>query len=150
MSDAEANKVFEEPVKLVIDGREIEVGSSATNRDSDGDTLSDWAEVNVVDGVGPDPNDPDTDDDGLVEVRVGPFYFDGREPAPGVGPFLRGDCGQAGSLNISSGIFLLGFLFSGGGDPGCFAACDADGDGQLDAEERDEMRKAFQRERGRP
>jgi len=74
----------------------------------------------------------DTDDDGLVEVRLGPFYFDEREPPPGVGPFLRGDCGQAGNVNISSGILLLTFLFSGGGDPGCFAACDADGDGRLD------------------
>ena len=35
-------------------------------------------------------------------------------------------------MDISSGIFLLGFLFSGGSDPDCMAACDADGDGRLD------------------
>ena len=74
----------------------------------------------------------DSDGDGLVEVRVGPVYFDNREPPPGLGPFVRGDCGQAGNMDISSGIFLLGFLFSGGSDPGCMAACDADGDGRLD------------------
>ena len=74
----------------------------------------------------------DSDGDGLAEVRVGPVYFDNREPAAGLGPFVRGDCGQAGNMDISSGIFLLGFLFSGGSDPGCMAACDADGDGRLD------------------
>ena len=74
----------------------------------------------------------DSDGDGLVEVRVGPVYFDNREPPSGVGPFVRGDCGQAGNMDISSGIFLLGFLFTGGSDPVCLAACDADGDGRLD------------------
>ena len=74
----------------------------------------------------------DSDGDGFVEVRIGPFYFDERQPPPGVGPFVRGDCGQAGNMDISSGIFLLGFLFTGGNDPGCLAACDADGDGRLD------------------
>ena len=74
----------------------------------------------------------DSDGDGFVEVQVGPFYFDERRPPPGIGPFVRGDCGQAGNMDISSGIFLLGFLFTGGNDPGCLAACDADGDGRLD------------------
>lgn len=74
----------------------------------------------------------DADGDGFVEVHVGPFYFDERQPPPGIGPFIRGDCAQAGNLNITSGIFLLGFLFTGERNPGCMAACDADGDGRLD------------------
>jgi len=77
-------------------------------------------------------DETDADGDGLVEVRVGPFYFDGREPSPGVGPFLRGDCAQTGRVDISSGIFLLNFLFIGGEAPRCAAACDAGGDGRPD------------------
>ena len=76
--------------------------------------------------------EPDEDDDGLRDVIVDVVFFDNLEAAPGVGPFVRGDCGQGGEVNISSGIFLLAFLFTGGTPPECPAACDADGDGALD------------------
>jgi len=73
----------------------------------------------------------DLDDDGYVDIVLDTAIFNDRVPA-GVGPFIRGDCGQAGRVSISSGITLLGWLFQGQAEPACLAACDADGDGRLD------------------
>ena len=49
-----------------------------------------------------------------------------------VGPFLRGDCDQTGTVDLTSGVFLLNYLFQGGVGPKCLAACDASGRGRLD------------------
>jgi hypothetical protein len=50
-------------------------------------------------------------------------------PEPG---FRRGDADGDGEINITDAIFTLGFLFSGGREPGCHKAADADDSGQLD------------------
>jgi hypothetical protein len=50
---------------------------------------------------------------------------------PGVGPFSRGDSNGDSAVDISDGIFTLGYLFLGSGDPGCQAAADANGDGSV-------------------
>lgn len=51
------------------------------------------------------------------------------------GPSLsRGDCNGDDTFNIADVVFMLGFLFSGGGvapEPGCADACDGNDDGQL-------------------
>jgi hypothetical protein len=50
--------------------------------------------------------------------------------------FVRGDCNgqgtQASGLDISDPVFVLNFLFTGGGDPGCVDACDVNDDGVVD------------------
>jgi hypothetical protein len=50
---------------------------------------------------------------------------------PGIGPFSRGDSNSDGAVDISDGIFTLGYLFLGSDDPGCQAAADANGDGSV-------------------
>jgi len=47
-------------------------------------------------------------------------------------PFRRGECNNDGSLDLSDGIFVLGYLFQGGLVPACLEACDMNGDGTLD------------------
>ena len=54
-----------------------------------------------------------------------------QDPGDQVGPFLRGDCSQDGQRNLTDGIFLLNFLFLGGTEPSCDAACDTNADGEL-------------------
>ena len=43
-------------------------------------------------------------------------------------PFLRGDCNDDGTVDISDPTFTLNFLFAGGDDPKCREACNANGD----------------------
>ncbi|MEM7235294.1 MAG: hypothetical protein AAF517_24165, partial [Planctomycetota bacterium] len=76
-------------------------------------------------------SEEDADGNGFLDLELEPVYFDNLEPSQGVGPFVRGDCAQGGTVNITSGIFLLSFLFTGGQAPSCPAACDTDGDGAL-------------------
>ncbi len=52
--------------------------------------------------------------------------------SPGVGPFLRGDCNQDGTVDISDGIQGLGVLFLGTESKGCDAACDVNASGVFD------------------
>ena len=85
-------------------------GTDLTNPDTDGDGLTDGAEVTLH---GTDPADLDTDDDGL---------FDGGEVDGGTDP-LSGECaerciGASGTCE-----------FRCGADPACRAACNS----QLDA-----------------
>ena len=53
----------------------------------------------------------------------------GGDP-PGT-PFKRGDADGVGAINLTDGVFLLNFLFLGGGAPPCADAADANDDGQL-------------------
>lgn len=46
--------------------------------------------------------------------------------------YVPGACNGVLPLDISTPIFALGFLFSGGAAPPCIAACDANGDGRFD------------------
>jgi len=46
-------------------------------------------------------------------------------------PFRRGDSDGDGALNLTDGVFVLQFLFSGGPSPLCLEAADADDDGAL-------------------
>jgi len=46
--------------------------------------------------------------------------------------FIRSDCNSDGQLNIADGIFTLNFLFLGGSQGSCNAACDANSDGVID------------------
>jgi hypothetical protein len=89
---------------------ERQLGTDLTNPDTDGDGLTDGAEVTLH---GTDPADLDTDDDGL---------FDGGEVDGGTDP-LSGECaerciGASGTCE-----------FRCGADPACRAACNS----QLDA-----------------
>ena len=55
-------------------------------------------------------------------------------PADDVPPetgFRRGDADAVGAINLTDGVFLLNFLFLGGGAPPCADAADANDDGTL-------------------
>lgn len=45
--------------------------------------------------------------------------------------FARGLCNGDERLNITDAVFILRHLFSGGTEPSCLAACDANADEQL-------------------
>jgi hypothetical protein len=55
-----------------------------------------------------------------------------RRPTPVRGSFLRGDCRDDGSVDISDPITALSALFLGTAVPGCADACDANDDGRVD------------------
>ncbi len=65
-------------------------------------------------------------------------YFDNQPfsayplEAPPRARFVRGDCNDDGSVDISDAVFSLGDLFLGEGDPGCDDACDTNDDGSVD------------------
>jgi hypothetical protein len=46
--------------------------------------------------------------------------------------FRRGDANNDDHIDMSDSIFLLGWLFLGGEDPGCMAAGDSNGDSAVD------------------
>lgn len=46
--------------------------------------------------------------------------------------FVRGACNGAAQMDLSSAVFGLSFLFSGGTEPPCRVACDSNGDGAFD------------------
>jgi hypothetical protein len=50
----------------------------------------------------------------------------GEEPV-----FLRGDSNASGDLNITDGIHVLGYLFTGGAEPPCHDAADSNDSGDL-------------------
>ncbi|MEM7232521.1 MAG: dockerin type I repeat-containing protein [Planctomycetota bacterium] len=52
-------------------------------------------------------------------------------PPPPTDRFLRGDADASGAINITDGIFILNFLFLGGGDPSCRKAADVDDSGAV-------------------
>jgi len=54
------------------------------------------------------------------------------EGAGGGTPFHRGDPNDSGGLDLSDGLFIFNFLFSGGSPPGCNDAADSNGDGGID------------------
>ncbi|MEM7262784.1 MAG: LamG-like jellyroll fold domain-containing protein [Planctomycetota bacterium] len=57
-------------------------------------------------------------------------------PPPGGNRFLRGDADASGAINITDGIFVLNFLFLGGGDPPApYPDCGTVEDGDCAAEQ---------------
>ncbi|MEC8895920.1 MAG: hypothetical protein VX675_06325, partial [Planctomycetota bacterium] len=52
-------------------------------------------------------------------------------PVRSIGPFLRGDVDQNGSLQLTDAVATFAYLFLGGEEPGCLAAADSDGTGEL-------------------
>ena len=56
--------------------------------------------------------------DGVVEQSTGTLIF-------------RGDCSPDLALNITDAVKVLNYLFIGGAEPPCLAACDADASGVL-------------------
>ena len=55
-----------------------------------------------------------------------------ERPLRGQGLFIRGDCDQNLSVDISDPIALLSFLFVGADEPSCLDACDTNDSGELD------------------
>ena len=70
-----------------------------------------------------------------VRVYLGALDEDGVEmsmdalEAPTGPRFVRGDANADDNINIADGVFVLGFLFGGEGDPSCLAALDSNSDG---------------------
>ena len=73
------------------------------------------------------------DNQGVENCDSVMFNFTVPPPPPPDGtPFRRGDATDAGSVNITSAIFILNFLFGGGGlVPACADASDIDNNGKV-------------------
>jgi len=76
---------------------------------------------------------PATDIEGGVRPQgagcdIGAYEY----AAPLVVAFTRGDGNGDALLNIADAVFVLQYLFAGGGEPECRDALDADDDGKLD------------------
>lgn len=68
---------------------------------------------------------------GAENCDAGTFTFTVDVPPEGT-PFRRGDPQDSGSVVITNPIFMLNFLFGGGGDqPACMEAADVNNDGQV-------------------
>ncbi len=68
----------------------------------------------------------------IDDVAVTANGGEGPGPGPGGGQeFIRGDADDNGSLQLTDGIFILNFLFLGGGTPGCTESADADNNGSI-------------------
>jgi hypothetical protein len=66
-------------------------------------------------------NGVDDDCDGLVDCDDTEDCSCGGEPL-----FVRGDADGSGAINITDGIYLLGYLFQGTAAPPCMDAADVD------------------------
>ncbi len=66
----------------------------------------------------------------VVEVCLDPDDCGDVEPPTGT-PFVRGDANSDGRLNITDGIFILNFLFTGGDAPTCREASDTNADSRV-------------------
>ena len=86
----------------------------------------DWLVFSVYEGEqGEDLNgDGDTRDSVVHLVDL--------TPLGALAVFLRGDCNDDGTVDISDAIFSLGSLFLGDGNPDCVDACDSNDDGAVD------------------
>ena len=96
-----------------------EVTIHATMHDCNGNGCDDW--FDIVGGPECPIVSADVDENGIP---------DSCEIVPAL--FRRGDVNNAGSLDISSAINILGFLFSGGVTIACMDAADANDDGRID------------------
>ena len=90
------------------------------------DGLPDGDEI----ALGTDPHEPDTDEDGYLD-GVDPDPNDPNVPGDGATTFVRGDASADGQVNITDPVFILNFLFSGGAEPECEDSADGNDDGQM-------------------
>ena len=77
-------------------------------------------------------------DDGVLDAHIlAGTVFVATDCAPDVGfvtsvaapsVFRRGDCNDDGTVDLSDGVCILGWLFAGDATPACVAATDANGD----------------------
>jgi hypothetical protein len=67
-----------------------------------------------------------------LSITEGLAVSKGTPVAPPTGKnFVRGDADGSGVINITDGIFVLSFLFTGGATPGCKSGADADDSGVI-------------------
>ncbi|MFP6737182.1 MAG: glycoside hydrolase family 18 protein [Planctomycetota bacterium] len=67
----------------------------------------------------------DDEEDSLLSV-----LHEGLRQPPAA-RFIRGDCNTDAMIDLTDAVYLLNYNFTGGPAPACAAACDADGDGQI-------------------
>ena len=95
--------------------------------DSDGDGRTNGEEL--LDPLGRwERGEPQPGDDSRV---TNPGVED-DPPPPLPTEFIRGDSNSSGAVDISDGVFTLGFLFRSERAPSCLESADANGDGALD------------------
>ena len=95
--------------------------------DSDGDGRTNGEEL--LDPLGRwERGEPQPGDDSRV---TNPGVEDSPPPPPPT-EFIRGDSNSSGAVDISDGVFTLGFLFRSERMPSCLESADANGDGGLD------------------
>ncbi|MCH2365612.1 MAG: hypothetical protein MK554_00115 [Planctomycetes bacterium] len=92
----------------------------------------------IDDGGGPPPPPDEVCDNGIDDDEDGDTDCDDadcsdeescREPAEDL--FRRGDADANGAMQLTDAVFVLLYLFSGGGEPPCMEASDADDNGAL-------------------
>ena len=64
-----------------------------------------------------------------------------RRGVCGVVPFQRGNADSRSKLDLTDAIFILDFLFAGGGAPPCRDAADVDDDGLINVTAASEVLK---------
>ncbi|HLU47923.1 MAG TPA: PKD domain-containing protein, partial [Planctomycetota bacterium] len=64
-------------------------------------------------------------------IVEGPFSGSPDCDAPSGTRFVRGDSDSNGDINLTDGIYVLSYLFSGGATPTCLEAADADGNSSI-------------------
>lgn len=64
-------------------------------------------------------------------ITIDDFRYSIEGGAPEEGLFRRGDANADGSVDISDPVFILQYLFSGGAEPPCLEAADANDDNYL-------------------
>ena len=124
----------------IFEGDVIDLALTPTGPNENGHDGSDgsanWLQIseNLEWAGGPDEvcgNGEDDDGDGLTDCDDSDC--EGEEACQVVkGPvFHRGDPDDNGAIQLTDGIFILNFLFLGGGSPACFDAADADDNGSV-------------------
>ena len=92
----------------------------------------------VDDGGGPPPppdevcdNGIDDDEDGDTDCDDADCFDEESCQEPVGDLFRRGDADANGAMQLTDAVFVLLYLFSGGGEPPCMEASDADNNGAL-------------------
>lgn len=73
-----------------------------------------------------------TVDDGQVENGTANTFVDVNVTAPEGPLFVRGDSDGVDGINLTDGVYIFQYLFTGGPTPSCLDAADADDTGKID------------------